>query len=129
MERRSEAGEAPTDVPVAERLAALRREYGEGLSARVDAIALALETACGSNDDSGLSTVLRLAHRLHGTAGTYGFPRVGEAAGRLEELARGVMASGATAADWGSLSAGLAELQAAVSAGARQPERQVRSRL
>jgi len=63
---------------VDEELAALRRAYGRDLPAKARAVSEAL-----AKDDRG--TAALLAHRLRGTAGSYGFAEVSVAAGSIED--------------------------------------------
>lgn len=67
-------------------LTALRAEYARRLPSRVRRVALALG-ACrrAPGDALRLERARALAHRLRGTAGSYGFAAVGAAAGRVED--------------------------------------------
>lgn len=84
----------PGKQELEQHIAALRAKYAERLDGRLRELEQAL-TALESFPDvdaavaaESLDTVIRLAHRLHGTAGSYGFPEVGLAAGRIEEVLR-----------------------------------------
>ncbi|QOJ01483.1 MAG: Hpt domain-containing protein [Phycisphaeraceae bacterium] len=44
------------------------------------------------------AAVMRLAHQLRGAAGAYGFPTIGESAGRIEDALRGLDNPGRTRA-------------------------------
>ncbi len=66
-------------------VAALMRAFGPKLPARLAAIEAALAHA-RSGDAEGLGAARRLAHKLHGTAGSYGYAAVSVAAGELEAL-------------------------------------------
>jgi HPt (histidine-containing phosphotransfer) domain-containing protein len=63
-----------------EQLAAARAQYASRLPSKLDAIEQL--AARGAWDDAQ-----RAAHKLHGSAATYGFEAVGEAAAALEKLA------------------------------------------
>lgn len=69
------------------RLAALRQRYSEGLSSKLAglraAIAQAYEAAPELRDPA-LETAHRIAHTLHGTAGTYGHAEVSRAMAEIE---------------------------------------------
>lgn len=79
-ERRDKADRAPTLRPtLAARMDEAARGYVLTLSEKLQAIAAALRT----HPDT--ATAEKLAHRLHGTAGCYGFDEVGLAAGALEQ--------------------------------------------
>lgn len=60
----------------------LRRRYREKLPEKLAELQQALELA--RQDSQKLALAKSLAHRLHGSAGSYGLPELGEAAGRLE---------------------------------------------
>ena len=67
-------------------LTALRVDYAHRLPGRVRKVALALRACRRAPGDARLLDRARtLAHRLRGTAGSYGFPAVGAAAGRVED--------------------------------------------
>ena len=62
----------------------LRTWYRERLPARI----AALESARGELERSGpeaVGSILRIAHTLRGSGGTYGFPEVTESARQVEE--------------------------------------------
>ena len=63
-------------------LAELREEYSRELPPLITALA-ATVARLGTEDDALGDAKVR-AHRLHGTAGSYGFHRVSEAAANLE---------------------------------------------
>jgi len=70
-------------------LAELRAGYAHDLPDRVERMALALRAWRHAPADMvRLEGARVLAHKLHGTAGSYGFPDVGEAAGRIEDAVR-----------------------------------------
>jgi CheY-like chemotaxis protein len=70
------------------RLAALKEKMARGLPDRageIEAAAARLERG----EDEARDDVRRLAHKLRGIAGSYGFPHLGELAATVEGLARG----------------------------------------
>ncbi len=71
------------------RLAALKEKMARGLPDRateIESAATRLESGeAGARDD-----VRRLAHKLRGIAGSYGFPHLGELAATVETSARGI---------------------------------------
>lgn len=77
-------GASGADAAPAAVLAELKRQYRERLPSRIEELGQAL--AAGRADPSRLEAARLLAHRLRGTAGSYGVPQVGEIAGRLEDL-------------------------------------------
>jgi CheY-like chemotaxis protein len=73
------------------RIAALQRRYAEGLSSKIDGLRAAVEHAHsvpeGADSHSRKAAVEaahRIAHTLHGTAGTYGHAEVSRAMGSVE---------------------------------------------
>lgn len=76
------------------RFAALKREYSAEVPAKVDEIAAAIEEAERSGAPDALARATSLAHRLAGTAGSYGLPDVGDRAGAVEDALRDVGAGG-----------------------------------
>ncbi len=71
----------------AAKLAVLREGFAARLHTRIDELERALESAA-SGEHGGLARAETLAHRLSGTAGSYGFPNVGAAAAQLEAVLR-----------------------------------------
>ena len=79
-------------------LRALRSEYAARLPEKLVLLATAVRAAV--SDPAYIPYAVSLAHRLAGTAGSYGFAAVGSAAGRLEEALGGSgEATGAAIAD------------------------------
>jgi len=73
----------------------LREAYREELPSRLGELRASIEDAAGAPDDREAIGVAReLAHRLRGTAGSYGFLQVGEESGRIEELLLSAMDEG-----------------------------------
>jgi CheY-like chemotaxis protein len=96
------------DDDLAAALAALNAEYGASLGEKVRQLREALERA-RTGEAEALEEAYTIAHKLHGTAGTYGFRPVSTAAGRLEALLRQARSQGG-ATDWNALRATLHEL-------------------
>lgn len=72
-------------------IAALRRMYAAELPAEV----ASLSEALGDPSRAGVEYARLLAHRLHGTAGTYGFDRVSTLAAEVESALLAQLAPGA----------------------------------
>jgi len=126
------AGGLASETPgLASELAVLQREYALTLPAKVEELAAALKRArqpLSPPDVSPLGVegpplgeARMLAHRLRGTAGSYGFREVGAAAERVEELLVKLLGDRAPRDVWKHLEeaieetvrlAGLAEVQA-----------------
>ncbi len=78
---------ARVEATLESQLAALRREYGEQLPALITELAGVVRSLhAGSEGANAVAHARNLAHRLHGTAGSYGYPEVGRAAARVEAL-------------------------------------------
>jgi len=91
---------------VADPLAALSAEYGARLGEKVRELTAAVEQA-REGRTGALENACALAHKLHGTAGAYGFGQVSTAAGRLEE---GLGSAKQGLMDWTALQAALQEV-------------------
>lgn len=89
-------------------LAALRAKYAITLGARLEELADALHSAA-KGDGGRLQEALSLAHKLHGTTGTYGFKGVSAKMGEVEDRLRSLQ-NGEESAD----SAWWAQLQSLV---------------
>ncbi|MBT9557420.1 MAG: response regulator [Myxococcales bacterium] len=75
-------------------LSTLRMQYGAKLPGRLaDAERLIADARLRGTRDA-LDAAISIAHRLRGTAGSYGFTGVSSAFGRIEESLRGVVTSG-----------------------------------
>ncbi len=59
-------------------------------------------------ENRNLDTLRRMAHQLRGASGGYGYPTIGEAAGKLEEQLKGLQAADDTALE--GVANGLREL-------------------
>jgi diguanylate cyclase (GGDEF)-like protein len=125
LERRTEA-EREERVTVAPELALdhafaeLRKEFATKLPARVAELATAIDAV--RKDPTTADAARSLAHRLRGTAGSYGFAALGDAAGRIEDLFD--KAKGATPFPppffWPQLQSALDDVN--VASGKRSPE-------
>ena len=68
-----------------EAMRAMRERYRSGSGAIIDAfLALAAELARTPDSPEAIEAVRREAHRIHGTAGTYGFGEASDVAASLE---------------------------------------------
>jgi diguanylate cyclase (GGDEF)-like protein len=77
-----EQGAGPREL--AAELEALRKQFAAKLPDKLQQLELAVARA--QVDGSKVIVARGLAHRLRGSAGSYGYPALGEAAGRLEDL-------------------------------------------
>jgi diguanylate cyclase (GGDEF)-like protein len=99
---------------VLEQLAALGAAYGESLGPKLAELRAALPVARAAGPNTpAFRAALGLAHKLHGTAGTYGFVDVSAAGGAieagLEKLRRG---SGGDEEAWAAIHAALLRAEA-----------------
>ncbi len=88
---------------------ALQERYRLGLGAKCASIAADLERLRGDASHSP-EEAATLAHRLQGTAGSFGFAAVGVAAGRLERVLAGLGPGPVSAPAWDLLTLALGEL-------------------
>jgi CheY-like chemotaxis protein len=69
------------------RIAALQKRYAEGLGSKIDGLRAAVEHAHAAEPGgrkAAVEAAHRIAHTLHGTAGTYGHAEVSRAMGSIE---------------------------------------------
>jgi diguanylate cyclase (GGDEF)-like protein len=91
---------------LAAELAALNAGYGKQLKERLATLSAAVERARAGSLEA-LEAAYQSAHKLHGSAGSFGFASVGVAAGRLEALLKPARTG---AGDWAAIEAALREL-------------------
>ncbi|MFO7565161.1 MAG: response regulator [Enhygromyxa sp.] len=94
------------------RLAALRRRYAEGLASKLEGLRAAIEFAYEAEPDNrkaAIEAAHRIAHTLHGTAGTYGHAEVSRAMAEIEAALERLRDGGHDeAACWQAVEDGLA---------------------
>ncbi|MBZ4419228.1 response regulator [Myxococcus sp. RHSTA-1-4] len=88
-------------------LAALNAEYGARLREKVGGLE-ALLGRVRAGEAGAMEEAYTVVHKLHGTAGSYGFAEVSAAAGRLEELLKPGRSGGAV--DWAAAEEAFREL-------------------
>ena len=109
--RRSSGGRRAVSDDLQEILAALRAGYAADLPAIVASLAASLDEARREPSAELLRAAREQAHRLHGTAGSYGFAAAGRAAGRIE-AALDELAAGPAPEAWREIDRALAALRA-----------------
>lgn len=112
-----EASKREAEGTASAELAALREDYRLRLDGRLDALGDAMRDAREHPDNAaGLAMALRMAHQLHGSAGTYGFMAVSHCAGQIEEQLTSLVASSQAAGQdvWQSGFEALAQARSAV---------------
>jgi HPt (histidine-containing phosphotransfer) domain-containing protein len=100
-------------------LRALKARYGAGLGEKARALTAAMERARAGSTEA-LEEAYQLAHKLAGTAGSYGFGAVSVAARTLEVLLKRAW-DGKEAADWTALEAARHALATEVTRSAGSP--------
>ncbi|WP_224242332.1 response regulator [Hyalangium gracile] len=101
--------EAVADDDLAAAIAALSAEYGARLREKHQELADAVERAQLGVPEA-MEESLKLAHKLHGTAGSYGFAQVSLAAGQVEKQLLQLRDGDGS---WGAVHSALQELLAA----------------
>jgi HPt (histidine-containing phosphotransfer) domain-containing protein len=100
-------------------LAALRAVYAADLPALVASLAASLDRARRDPSTELARAARGEAHRIHGTAGSYGFEAAGKAAGRIEASLDDLMARRRTEEEaWREIDQALAALRAEGAKGA-----------
>ncbi len=77
------------DQQLQDQVKALKDEYEAKLPERLDELDAAFAAMPG--DDQALETLYALAHKLNGSAGTFGFTALSEAAERLEAICQSLL--------------------------------------
>jgi diguanylate cyclase (GGDEF)-like protein len=112
VEGQLERRRAPLPRPgaaVEEAFRNLKTEYARTLPQKLrDLCGFVREVRADPRDPSAAADALMRAHRLRGTAGSYGFREVGEAAGLVEEALARACLSGAGESDWAEVERALA---------------------
>jgi CheY-like chemotaxis protein len=77
---------SPAKNSAEQRILELRAEYAAVLPGKLAELRAALHAVrVHPSDDSRYTTALRIAHRISGTSGSYGFIKLGEACAQIEE--------------------------------------------
>lgn len=103
----ADAGRPSAPSEIAAELAEMNAEYGRHLRRRLASLTESLAKARAGSRDA-VEAAYYDAHKLHGSAGSFGFAAVGEVAGRLEALVK--PAREGLAVDWEAAEAALREL-------------------
>jgi diguanylate cyclase (GGDEF)-like protein len=113
----------------AKRLREVRSAYREKLPGELDRLGeLAARARAVPGDRALLRELHRLAHSIHGTAGTMGLPEASLAAGDIErEIGRGLSDGHPFSVDWEEIDAALVRARAAPERPSLPPEEPVRT--
>jgi HPt (histidine-containing phosphotransfer) domain-containing protein len=96
--------------------AAIRADYARELPGEVGQLAAAVESARDKDPTALCKGEARaIAHRLYGTAGSYGFTEISEPAAELEALFQTIEDTGSAPADaWATIDGALRRITAAL---------------
>lgn len=103
----ADSGKPPAPPDIASELAAMNAEYGRHLRRRLASLTDAVAKARTGSQEA-VEAAYYDAHKLHGSAGSFGFGSVGLSAGRLEALVK--PAREGHEVDWDAIEAALREL-------------------
>jgi diguanylate cyclase (GGDEF)-like protein len=106
-------------------MAQMRAEYARDLPGKLNALVASVASARAGQAQVALRLEARtLAHRISGTAGSYGFPEVGSACAHLEELIVGLgeTLESALPAAWASVSQAAATVLVAAARSSQTPD-------
>jgi chemotaxis protein histidine kinase CheA len=104
------------DQAFADAFAEMRAAYALELPGEVEALMAAVQRARSEQGRAELTVeARRIAHRLCGTAGSYGFTEIGEAAAELEVALKAIeIAASAPAEAWAKIDGTLQRITAAL---------------
>jgi CheY-like chemotaxis protein len=110
-------GPSTAPAPEPDPLAALHAGYARGLPRRLRRLAAALRAWRRAPEDARArlhEEARTLAHRLRGTASSYGYAEIGDATGRVEDALRRASGAGTEAGDvaWDQIASALREAEA-----------------
>jgi PAS domain S-box-containing protein len=92
--------------PLKDGLARLKAEFAERLPGRlaeIESAKTALADASGEAQVAALKNLAGMAHKLAGSAGTFGYPDLGSAARAVNDFAKDVLSGGGTPLDAGKI--------------------------
>ena len=98
-------------------LRALRASYREKLPGQLDQLTERLRAAREPDGSAAIGQAREIAHRLAGTAGSYGFEDIGAALGNIDDTFREISAEDVENARWSTIDAALAEIREHLSPG------------
>jgi HPt (histidine-containing phosphotransfer) domain-containing protein len=100
-----------------EALRGLRASYREKLPDQLSELTKRLRASREAGDSEAFLQAREIAHRLAGTAGSYGFGDIGAALGEIEDALREVSAENVEDARWSDIDAAVAEIREHLSPG------------
>ncbi|MEE8165592.1 MAG: response regulator, partial [Myxococcota bacterium] len=117
VQRILERGSAPQAEQMDAALRALRASYREKLPDQLDQLTERLRAAREPDGSAAIGQAREIAHRLAGTAGSYGFEDIGAALGNIDDTLREISAEDVENARWSTIDAALAEIREHLSPG------------
>ena len=117
VQRIIERGHVQPEEQMSEALRDLRASYREKLPDQLGELTDRLRASREPGGSEAFLQAREIAHRIAGTAGSYGFGDIGSALGRIEEALREVGAEDVESARWSVIDAAVAEIQEILSPG------------
>ncbi len=117
VQRILERGSAPPAEQMDAALRALRASYREKLPDQLDQLTERLRAAREPDGSAAIGQAREIAHRLAGTAGSYGFEDIGAALGNIDDTLREISAEDVENARWSTIDAAVAEIREHLSPG------------
>ncbi len=117
VQRIIERGSGQPEEHMDEALRGLRASYREKLPDQLSELTKRLRASREAGDSEAFLQAREIAHRLAGTAGSYGFGDIGAALGEIEDALREVSAENVEDARWSDIDAAVAEIREHLSPG------------
>jgi CheY-like chemotaxis protein len=111
VQRIIERGHAQPEEQMNEALRDLRTSYREKLPDQLGELTERLRASRESGGSEAFLQAREIAHRLAGTAGSYGFGDIGAALGRIDDALREVSAEDVEDVRWSDIDAAVAEIR------------------
>jgi signal transduction histidine kinase/CheY-like chemotaxis protein len=106
-----ERGSGQPEEQMDEALRGLRASYREKLPDQLGELTVKLRASRETGGSEAFLQAREIAHRLAGTAGSYGFGDLGAALGKIEDALREVSAEDVESARWSDIDATVAEIR------------------
>jgi len=111
VKRIIERGNTAPSERIDEALRGLRSAYRERLPSQLDELSERLHAAREPGGPAAFRQAREIAHRLAGTAGSYGLGDIGAKLGTIDDALREVAPEDAATARWGDIDAAMAEIR------------------
>jgi len=116
IQRIIERGSGQPEEQIDEALRGLRASYREKLPEQFGELATKLRASREANGAEAFAQAREIAHRLAGTAGSYGLGDIAAALGRIDDALREVGTEAAGDARWQDIDAAVAEIRRSIAA-------------